>query len=111
MTTVTIYKSENGAYAGLYVNGHAGYAEAGSDIVCAAISTLTINTINSVDQFTKDRVLVTQDEQQVVIDASFEGENGVLSPEAVLLLQSYELGVTELARQYDEVQVQIKERG
>ena len=111
MTTVTIFKSGTGAYTGLEVNGHAGYAEAGSDIVCAAVSTLTVNTINSVDQFTKDTVTVTQDKERVVIGAAFEGENGALSPEATLLLQSYEMGVSELAKQYDEIQVEIKERG
>ena len=111
MTTVTIYKSGNGAYTGLCVNGHANYAEAGKDIVCAAVSTLTINTINSVDQFTQDKVTVSQDEEQAVIEAGFTGKDGALSPEAVLLLQSYEMGVTELAKQYDELQVQFKERG
>lgn len=111
MTTVTIYKSSSGDYTGLTVNGHAGYAEAGNDIVCAAVSTLTINTINSIDQFTEDKVTVSQDEEQVVIEAGFSGKNGVLSPEAVLLLQSFEMGVLELAKQYEEVQVLIKERG
>ena len=111
MTTVTVFKSETGAYTGLRVSGHAGYAFAGSDIVCAAVSTLTVNTINSVEQFTKDRVTVSGDEEKAVIEAGFEGENGVLSPEATLLLQSYEMGVRELAKQYDEVQVQVKERG
>ena len=111
MTTVTILKTGTGAYAGLHVDGHAGYAAAGSDIVCAAVSTLTINTINSIDQFTEDTVTVRQDEQQVVIEAAFKGKEGDLSPEATLLLQSYEMGVSELAKQYDEVQVLIKERG
>ena len=111
MTTVTIYKSSSGSYTGLCVNGHAGYAEAGSDIVCAAVSALTINTVNSIDKFTNDDVTVRQDEEQVVIEAGFTGRDGVLSPESTLLLQSYEMGVVELAGQYDEVQVLFKERG
>ena len=111
MTTVTFFKSKQGVYTGLVVEGHAGYAEAGKDIVCAAVSALTINTINSVDQFTKDEVTVTQDEEKAVIGATFKGEDGVLSPEAALLLQSYEMGVTELAKQYDEIRVEFKERG
>ena len=111
MTTVTICKSETGSYTGINVNGHAAYAAAGSDIVCAAVSTLTINTINSIDQFTRDTVTVRQDEDQIVIEAEFNGKEGDLSPEATLLLQSYEMGVRELAKQYREVQVLIKERG
>lgn len=37
MTTVTFHAS-NGRMDGVVVDGHSGYADAGSDIVCAAIS-------------------------------------------------------------------------
>ena len=37
MTTVTFHSAE-GRLDGFVVEGHSGYAEAGSDIVCAAIS-------------------------------------------------------------------------
>ena len=39
-------------YVGFKAVGHAGYGEAGEDIVCAAISVLTINTINAIDAYT-----------------------------------------------------------
>ena len=60
MTTVTIYQTKNGIYKGFELSGHAGYAKNGADIVCAAISMLTTNTINSIETFT--------DEGDVVID-------------------------------------------
>ena len=47
-------KKENGHYKSFHINGHAMYAEAGSDIVCAAVSALVINTINSIEEFTDD---------------------------------------------------------
>ena len=50
MTTVTFH-SGSGRLDGFVVEGHSGYAEAGSDIVCAAISAavgLTECTINEV---------------------------------------------------------------
>ena len=46
MIEVTIFKS-SGSYKSLNVNGHAGYSEYGSDIICASISALVINFINS----------------------------------------------------------------
>ena len=46
MIKVTVYKTVNHDYAGLDVLGHAGYSEAGSDVVCAAVSVLGINTLN-----------------------------------------------------------------
>ena len=50
MTTVTFH-SAGGRLDGFAVEGHSGYAEAGSDIVCAAISAavgLTECTVNEV---------------------------------------------------------------
>ena len=37
MIKVTIYQSSEGKISGFAVQGHAGYAESGSDIVCAAV--------------------------------------------------------------------------
>ena len=45
------FRRENERIVGFSVSGHSGYAEAGSDIVCAAISAaveLTITTVNDV---------------------------------------------------------------
>ena len=47
MITVEIRKS-NGEYVGFSSKGHAGYADEGYDIICAAVSVLTVNTINSI---------------------------------------------------------------
>lgn len=41
MTTVTLFMRNNGEIEGFRAKGHAGYAEAGEDIVCAAVSALT----------------------------------------------------------------------
>ena len=38
MTRCILYLDSTGNYTGFSVRGHAGYAEAGSDIVCAAVS-------------------------------------------------------------------------
>ena len=53
MITVEIRKSGE-EYAGFSSKGHAGYAEEGYDIICAAVSVLTVNTINSIEKFTDD---------------------------------------------------------
>ena len=37
MTNITFYKTNN-SFVGFRVSGHSGYAEEGSDIVCAGIS-------------------------------------------------------------------------
>ncbi len=47
MIKVTFYKeSEKGLYSGFNVKGHSGYAEAGSDIVCASVSSMVMLFLN-----------------------------------------------------------------
>ena len=49
MTKVIIQKTENGNYKGFTCKGHSDFAAKGEDIVCASISALVINTINSME--------------------------------------------------------------
>jgi len=48
MTDIIIRKNSDGDICGFEMDGHAGFAEYGQDIVCAALSMLSINTINSI---------------------------------------------------------------
>ena len=63
MTKVTIYKNVKNECVGFKALGHAGYAEEGEDIVCAAISILTINTMNAIETFTDADVSLETDEE------------------------------------------------
>ena len=47
MITVTFHKTKAGEYKDFLCSGHAGYDDYGKDIVCASVSVLVINTINS----------------------------------------------------------------
>ena len=49
MIEVTVYKTMRHEYAGFDMSGHAGYDDIGKDIVCAAVSVLVINTLNSIE--------------------------------------------------------------
>ena len=46
--------SGNVIYRGIVMEGHAGYAQEGEDIICAAVSALALNFFNSVETFTED---------------------------------------------------------
>jgi uncharacterized protein YsxB (DUF464 family) len=88
---------------GFTVSGHAGYAESGKDIVCAAVSALTINTVNSVEELTDNKFKLAQDEAGR-IEFKFDeksDENGQL------LLGSLSLGLTELAKEYGDRHLQV----
>ena len=47
MITASFFKS-NGKTIGFRISGHSGYAESGSDIVCAAVSAMTMLTVNNI---------------------------------------------------------------
>ena len=67
MTKVTFYQNSEQQCVGFDVNSHAGYAEEGEDIVCAAISALVINTVNSIETFTDDVFQLDVDEESADI--------------------------------------------
>ena len=61
MIKVNIYRNNDFRICGFKMNGHAGYDESGSDIVCAAVSILVINTINSIEKFADEKINVSAD--------------------------------------------------
>ncbi len=48
MTKIIFYKS-NGTFYGFEEQGHTGYADAGEDILCSALSAMTMLIINTVE--------------------------------------------------------------
>jgi hypothetical protein len=107
MITVTIFRSTQ-CYTGMECDGHAGFADAGKDIVCAAVSVLVINTINAIDQFTDDAfVLDTSADQGNMISFHFT-EN--LSREADVLMKTLVLGLAEIQKQYGKSYLTLKFR-
>lgn len=48
MTTITFYKTD-GFYYGFEEKGHTGFEEAGNDVLCAALSSMALLLINSIE--------------------------------------------------------------
>ena len=48
MTTIVFYKTD-GFYYGFEEQGHTGYAEVGEDILCSALSSMTMLIINAIE--------------------------------------------------------------
>ncbi|MFQ9515414.1 MAG: ribosomal-processing cysteine protease Prp [Eubacterium sp.] len=95
MTNITVYGTGD-TYTGIRIEGHAGYADAGEDIVCAGISVLAINFINSVETFTDDKFVVHADENDGVIDFRF---TSIFSEKSQLLMKSLVLGLSDLQKE------------
>lgn len=53
MSTVVLYRAQDGQVTGFEVSGHTGYAQAGQDIVCSALSFLAITCANALESVAK----------------------------------------------------------
>ena len=74
MIKITIYKNQEEEYVGFQCKGHAGYDESGQDIVCAAVSILVLNTVNSIEKFTYDKFKCEAEDETGFIDFMFHSE-------------------------------------
>ena len=113
MTTVIIIKNSQKQYKGFICNGHAGYAKKGlflnqPDILCASISTLVINTLNSLEEITKeiDNMEVDLDEKSGYISCQFK--EPVINEKSVVLLDAMILGLNYLNKSYGSKYLQVK---
>ena len=92
MTHITLYMySDEETYIGFRSEGHAEFDDVGKDIVCAALSVLTINTMNSIESLTNDKFVQRIDEDNAVMEFLVTSE--VISNEANVLLKSMVLGL------------------
>ena len=98
MIQVNILRDRNEVVKGIDINGHADSVEEGADLVCCSVSVLTINLVNSLDMFTDDEFEVTEQEELGLVQVTFKNP---LSDKALLLMNSFDLGVHSIEEQYD----------
>ena len=101
MITVKIFKRSDD-FEGFQVSGHAGYADSGYDIICAAVSVLTLNTANSIETLTGDRI--EDYEEDGFLSCRFPDG---LSENGRLLMHSMILGLQQIEANYDEPYVKV----
>ena len=95
MIDVFIRKSGD-HYTEWYVTGHAGYAERGKDIVCAAVSALTITLENAMEALADVPVVKKQ--------CAFREDARIYLPvpsdKTDLLIEAYKIGIEGLQEAY-----------
>lgn len=80
----------------IILKGHANYAPIGQDIVCAGVSTLVQALIQSIEVLTADKI--EYDMSPGTVDIKF----GNLSEQAQLLIDSFFIGVKNIADEYPD---------
>ena len=104
MITAIVYRTPEGTPRGFHISGHAGFADPGQDVVCAAVSMLAINTANAVETLTEAGFTVNADEKTGDIHLELTSED----EKAALLVEALALGLQTLEKQYENF-ISLKE--
>ncbi len=104
MTKITIFK-KNGKICEYQIKGHSGFAEAGSDIVCAGISTAGQMALVGLNEVLKlDVEFDIKDAYLHVKLNDFQNDN------AQALLKAMEMTLEDIAKNYDKnVRMEVRE--
>ncbi len=81
---------------GITVSGHANYAEAGKDIVCAGVSALVQGLIRSMESLTSDKIKYEISPGRA--DIYFKNLSGT----GKLLVDSFFIGVCQIADEFPD---------
>ena len=93
MIKVNVKSNDNKVYE-LVIKGHAGYGERGTDIVCAAVSTMAITVVNDIIALDNDSIDYEEKSGLLIIRVKRDTEvNNKLLDNLVRML-------TELKEQY-----------
>ena len=99
------FVKQNGKFQSFRISGHSGYAEQGSDIVCAAVSSMAMLVINTVSEDFGVPVDLRVDEATATIDFALESPDD----SACALIAGLERELTALANDYPKnVRVTVK---
>ncbi|MCR5304204.1 MAG: ribosomal-processing cysteine protease Prp [Lachnospiraceae bacterium] len=108
MIQVTVFRDPDGTYRSFRCEGHAGYADKGEDIICSAVSILVVNTVNSLEGISKDRVRTVSKSGKGYVDCEF-----LETPTEIgkAFMDSFIMGIRGIIKSYgdDYVNLDIKE--
>ena len=109
MINITIVKIKQNITT-IEATGHSGYAEAGQDIICAAVSTLLENLINGLTEIVKIKPNYVIDESVPHLSVTLPKDlNESKMKDCQILMQSAYLGVKGVADGYQKF-IKIKEK-
>lgn len=108
MIQARIYR-KNQKICGFEISGHAGYAAAGEDIVCSAVTVLCFNTVNAVERFTDIPFQCEADEKRGGYLKVLFPTEGMADHDTQLLLETLVMGLSDIASEYNKYLTLIHE--
>lgn len=98
MTTIKIFKKQN-SIIGFECSGHTGYAENGKDIVCAAVSSLSLTCALALEEIAKLKTITRRDDKKGWLKIMIDGET---NPQSQTILQTFLLGIAQIQENYSK---------
>ena len=109
MIKVTFWKRAASSYAGFDMIGHAGFANRGRDIICAAGSVLAINTVKSIEASTAPKPISDESDGHLTLQLPDLSQASAAARRAVdLLLASMQLGLGSITSSYGSHYLQVQ---
>ena len=105
MIRISFLYDEMNTVTGFDFEGHAGYDRAGRDIVCASVSALVLNTLNSIEKLTKSEFTCEMDKEKGRISFRLKDRG---DEKTELLLKSLKLGIGEIRKNYGSKYIKIE---
>ncbi len=95
MIIASILYNSNQSVVGYQIQGHAGYKHKGKDIICSAVSMLTINTAMAIEQLTDTGI--DAHEEDGILDVRFTTEP---DDKCMLLMDAMIIGLKNIQTSY-----------
>ena len=92
------------------LNGHAGYAEYGQDIVCAAVSALSISAVNGLEYFLPIKPEIDVNDPLGFLSCTLPSLEPQTLDQAQWILKTFVLGIESIQQSYGEKYVKINRR-
>lgn len=98
MTKVTVFQ-KNKVTTGIQISGHSGFADAGKDIVCSAISILGYTAINAIQELVRQdtQFFTVEEDLTVFCPKNLDSEE---EKKAVCILETIVIGLKSIEMQY-----------
>lgn len=100
MTAVKLLKTASDRLYGYEVSGHTGFAEAGKDIVCSALSFLSITCANALESVAEKKPSVILHEKQGHLVVKLREID--LTEQTDIIFKVFKQGISDLSAEYPQ---------
>ena len=111
MITARIFRNGHGNISGFEISGHAGYAENGSDIICAAVSAIAYTAVGYFDEKKYDgkAPIYSEAEGRMTFTAPElkNGENGESAAASQAVLEAAVIGLRQIELSYGKKYIRV----